>query len=241
MEDATGSTSAGAVPSGAVQHLAKLESHFPIAGKTLLDIGCGTGDFMRLAITHGADAHGLEVDRDTIQRAIAAGCDPARLSLGDGTSLPFDDGAFDLVSFVFSFHHVPADVHEAMLGEAARVLRPGGHLVAFEPRPFGMMTEVIKLIEDETEVRTTAQARLDNPPAPFESIASGEYELQRVFADFDTFLTAIVNVDKKRAEQAERDDTRQETRKRFEEMGMEAADGGNIMIQPSVYYLLRRN
>ena len=241
MEGAAGKSDAGAVPSGAAQHLAKLESHLPIAGKTLLDIGCGTGDFMRLAMTDGADAHGLEVEPDTIQRAIAAGCDPARLSLGDGMSLPFGDSAFDLVSFVFSFHHVPAEVHTAMFSEAARVLRPGGHLVAFEPRPFGMMTEVIKLIEDETEVRTTAQARLDNPPGPFESIASGEYELQRVFADFDTFLTAIVNVDKKRAEQAARDDIRQETRNRFEEMGMEAAGGGHVMIQPSVYFLLRRN
>ncbi len=60
-----------------------------------------------------------------------AGRYPAPLWLTDGGRLPFADGSFDLACSEYVFEHV-ADPGTVM-AELARVLRPGGHLVALTP------------------------------------------------------------------------------------------------------------
>ncbi|AXE39062.1 class I SAM-dependent methyltransferase [Acidipropionibacterium virtanenii] len=51
----------------------------------------------------------------------------AALRGGDATSLPFDDRSFDLVICAAALHLMPDT--EAVVGEWARVLRPGGRAV----------------------------------------------------------------------------------------------------------------
>jgi SAM-dependent methyltransferase len=70
------------------------------------------------------------------------------------------DGSADLVTFVFSFHHVPAAEMAAALAEARRLLRPAGRLYVSEPLPEGPGFEITRLYHDETVVRAEAQAAL---------------------------------------------------------------------------------
>ena len=56
-----------------------------------------------------------------------------RRRVGDVQELPFADGAFDCVVAAWMLYHVP-DI-EPGLRELARVLRPGGRLVAVDERP----------------------------------------------------------------------------------------------------------
>ncbi|MEC7765114.1 MAG: class I SAM-dependent methyltransferase [Pseudomonadota bacterium] len=227
--------------SPAEMHLGALERHVPIRGLRLLDVGCGAGDFVRLTMNHGADAHGMEVEDGAIARAVASGLDPSRIRKGDGSRLPYEDHSFDVVSFVFSFHHVPPALHTEMLGEVARVLKPGGHMVAFDPRPFGEMTEVIMPIEDETEVRTKAQMVLSAPVAPFAGIASEEYEIERRFANFDALLDAVVAVDPARRAKAADPAVRAETERRFDSHVGPSETSEVTLKQPTVFVLWRRD
>ena len=68
--------------------------------ESILDVGCGTGDYAGLADRHGGHYHGVdfapEMVRAARERAEASGR-PGRFVIGAGDELPYADGAFDLV------------------------------------------------------------------------------------------------------------------------------------------------
>lgn len=217
-------------------HFAALNVRLPVAGLRILDIGCGSGGFMKQLLKGGADAHGFEVAQETVERAVAAGIDRDRIALGDGTTLPFPDAHFDCATFVFSFHHVPADMQRTMLAEAARILRPGGTLVAIEPLPAGAMSEVISPIEDETAVRTGSQALLADPPAPFVLQEVARYAIARTFDGAEDLIRDAVQVDAARAERAARPEIAAEVAARYARLAERLPGGRGRLTQPCDLY-----
>ena len=101
-------------------------------GTRLLDVGCGSGLALVLAARRGAVPAGLDVSPGLLgiarERLHSVGQHGADLRDGDMESLPFGDAAFDAVTGVNAFQFA-GDPRRA-LSEAARVLRPGGRLVA---------------------------------------------------------------------------------------------------------------
>ena len=94
-------------------------------GKLLLDLGCGTGLFMRRYGELGGTAVGLDISRGMVGAAREQGRWFDYL-VGTAEVLPFRDDTFGVVSCVLAFSYLP---HPAwMLGEAYRVLKPGGVL-----------------------------------------------------------------------------------------------------------------
>ena len=96
------------------------------AGQTVLDIGCGSGAFLRTAADHGAVVSGIDASEPLL--AIARERVPdADLSLGDLQHLPYADDTFDAVTGFCSFFFAD-DMVEA-LREAGRVAKPGAPVV----------------------------------------------------------------------------------------------------------------
>jgi ubiquinone/menaquinone biosynthesis C-methylase UbiE len=89
-------------------------------GAAVLDVGCGTGVFLRLCADRGASVAGLDATERLLARARRR-VPEADLRLGDMQALPFADDAFDLVTGFTSFFY--ADDPAAALREAARVAR----------------------------------------------------------------------------------------------------------------------
>lgn len=94
----------------------------------VLEIGVGTG---RIALPLAARVAGVTgVDRSAPMLAKLVekrGALPVDLVRGDGTRLPLRDARFDAAAAVHVFHLIPG--WRAVLGELARVLRPGGRLL----------------------------------------------------------------------------------------------------------------
>lgn len=106
-------------------HLSRHVMDFLPKGGALLDIGCGTGLFIEKYLSQGGSAVGIDLSRNMIQRAREK-CPCCDLTLATGESIPFKDNTFDAISSILVFSYLQDP--QAMLGEACRVLRPGGSI-----------------------------------------------------------------------------------------------------------------
>lgn len=104
----------------------------------VLEVGCGPGHLsIDMAVDHGLDVTGLDLDPEMIARAQAntarraAGAEHVPTFVaGDAAALPFSDASFDVVVSTFSLHHWSDPV--AGLTEIARVLRPDGRALIWD-------------------------------------------------------------------------------------------------------------
>lgn len=125
----------GYLSPGGPEEVDRVLEGLDLAGKAVLDIGCGAGGItLHLARRHGA-AHvtGFDVEEPVIaharRRAEAAGLSGrvAFVQAAPGP-LPFADASFDVVFSKDALLHVPDK--DALFSEIFRVLRPGGAFAA---------------------------------------------------------------------------------------------------------------
>lgn len=110
----------------------------PLAGRRVLDVATGTGALAEALVRHGgAPVELVAVDQvpamlDLARRRLSPLLPPGRLRVlrGDALRLPASDGGSDLVALGYLLHLLPPDAAVGALREAARVLRPGGGVVA---------------------------------------------------------------------------------------------------------------
>ena len=99
--------------------------------REVLDVACGTGDFVEavLAASPASKVTGLDFSEEMLKLARARGY-PATFQQGDALALPFGAGRFDAVTVGFGLRNF-SDIPKA-LSEMARVLKPGGRLIVLE-------------------------------------------------------------------------------------------------------------
>jgi SAM-dependent methyltransferase len=95
----------------------------------ILDFGCGTGAFLPHLERFGR-VSAVDGDRDAVAFCHQRGRSEV-LHVPPDARLPFDDGAFDLVTAFDVLEHIEDDI--AAMAELRRVLKPGGFLVAAVP------------------------------------------------------------------------------------------------------------
>ena len=92
----------------------------------VLEVGCGWGELAEwLARESGAEVVATDLSPRMVELARERGVDA---SVADVQALPFEDGSFDVAVAAWMLYHVP-DLDRG-IAELARVLRPGGRLVA---------------------------------------------------------------------------------------------------------------
>ncbi len=104
----------------------------PWAGRTIVDLGCGTGYWLERYAADAARVAGIEPDPALRAAACRAttGLPTADVLAGSAEHIPLGDDSADVVHARFAYFFPPGT--DAGLAEVLRVLRPGGYLVAVD-------------------------------------------------------------------------------------------------------------
>jgi SAM-dependent methyltransferase len=138
-------------------------------GAVVVDVGCGLGDDVRalaLRTAPGGRAIGVDMSAsmiDEARRRSAGGTGAGgEFHVADATSLPLDDGAADGCRCERLLQHVEDPA--AVVREMARVVRPGGVVLAAEP-DWGTLVVDGGDPEIEAALAAVAMARVRSPAA----------------------------------------------------------------------------
>lgn len=140
---------------------AEIAGRYLAESATLLEAGCGTGLVLSRLRPRARQVFGVDLSRGMLAQARRRELEVVQASV---TSLPFADASFDLVCSFKVLAHVEAI--ERAIAEMARVLRPGGYLVAefYNARSLRYLIKRLK------------------PPTP----TSKDYHDEAVFTRYDT-------------------------------------------------------
>jgi malonyl-CoA O-methyltransferase len=116
---------------GEVLHLAEL----PIAGRDLVEIGCGTGRNTEWLATQAGSITALDFSEEMLRHAATRVQNPKTRFIQHDvrTTWPLADNAMDVVVAMLILEHI--EHLEPVVAEAARVLRPNGNLFICELHP----------------------------------------------------------------------------------------------------------
>ncbi len=112
-----------------------------VAGRDVLEIGCGSAPCARWLATRGARAVALDLSGSMLRHAAALGASsgvPVPLVQAGAERLPFADASFDVACSAFGGVPFVAEPDRVMR-EVARVLRPGGRWVFSVNHPMRWM------------------------------------------------------------------------------------------------------
>lgn len=119
----------------------RMASRIPASARRVLDVGCGEGTFARYV----ADAGRLVVGVDTDSAVLPRSSHGERFAVASAESLPFPDETFDAVTMTMVLHHLHVD---RALGEAVRVLAPGGVLLILGYGRYGGLRDAAHELRD---------------------------------------------------------------------------------------------
>jgi ubiquinone/menaquinone biosynthesis C-methylase UbiE len=106
-----------------------------VAGRRILDVGCGAGPLLEALRDRGAIVTGMDKSSGMVEvarRRLGAGADLRVAELG--SPLPFPDDAFDDITASLVLHYL--EDWGPALAELRRVLKPGGRLIVSVNHPF---------------------------------------------------------------------------------------------------------
>ena len=112
---------------------ALLGRRLDLTGGEVLSVGCGWHPGRHLFPSPAWRMTGIDVNDAKVRHLLDTGELDAGVAARAG-ELPYEPGSFDVVLYRLVLHHIAYQAPlDPVFGEAARLLRPGGALVAVEP------------------------------------------------------------------------------------------------------------
>lgn len=129
-------------------------------GATVLDLGCGRGEWLELLGEQGFDTFGVDLDDGMLAACRERGL---RVELTDALSAlrARADASVAMVSAFHLVEHIPFEMVQELIREARRVLLPGGLLVMETPNPENLVVGASSFYMDPSHLRPIPPPLLD--------------------------------------------------------------------------------
>ncbi len=121
----------------------EMKSHFytllpeSLAGKQLLDVGCGSGQDAAIYTKKGAKVYGIDISEKQV--AIAKNRECGSFSVGGMNELPYEANTFDIITSYYALQ--ASDWVPDALSEMVRVTKPNGVLLILAKHPVTQLLE----------------------------------------------------------------------------------------------------
>ncbi len=182
-----------------------------IAGKTVLDYGCGTGCNSMILSKRGAKVIGVDISPDLLEiaekRMAANGIEPGSTTfmVGSAHDLPIPSESIDIVFGIAILHHL--DLEESSK-EVFRVLKKGGRAIFQEPVRNSKFVKFIRSLipYEQPDIspfeRPLTDRELKNYAKDFSAYKSRAFSLPfvnllEVLRVSDTYFQKAVKIDRK--------------------------------------------
>ena len=133
-------------------YLATIKARFHETGVTVLDVGCGRGEWLECLKTAGIRAKGIDSNRITVAQCQEYGLDvEAAEALDFLKNLP--ESAYHAVTGFHIIEHLPFARLIEWLDEIYRILKPGGLVIFETPNPANLLVSAYDFYRDPTHLR----------------------------------------------------------------------------------------
>jgi len=165
----------------------------PGAPDTALDVACGPGLLVCALAQRVGHATGIDLTPAMLEQARrtqqAQGLNNVCWEQGEVTAMPYRDGAFDILTCRFAFHHFPDPL--AVLREMRRVCRAGGRIVVADSAPAADKADAFNAMEKMRDPSHTRALPAEELSALFAAaeLPAPRMERTRLALDLDEFLS----------------------------------------------------
>ena len=134
-------------------HLDRVRNHPTLsAGRPLLDVGCGRGEWLELLAESGIEAYGIDSNPHVIGACTSRGLEARQAdALNHLSHLP--DSSLGAITVFHLIEHLPLDILLRLLEQSWRALMPGGLLLLESPNPENMKVSTTTFHNDPTHMR----------------------------------------------------------------------------------------
>lgn len=180
-----------------------------IKGKTIIDVGCGTGGLVRKLTAEGAQVTGIDTPEMLLKAGENTPAGNEKYISALGENLPFKSNFADMIIFFASLHHIPEPMMLQALKENHRILKTGGIAIFVEPLgQEGSYFELIRLVEDERDIQRLAFEAIKKAHTfGMENKTEEIVYIERSFTDYVNLLNIFIE------DEIERSEYMQEARK----------------------------
>jgi ubiquinone/menaquinone biosynthesis C-methylase UbiE len=197
----------------------------PTGDERALDVGTGAGALALALAPLVREVVGVDPVRELLELARERALPNTEFVQGDGTALPFADGAFDLTGTHRTLHHVAGA--DRIAAELVRVTRPGGRVL------------VVDQLAPDDPAEAAALHAFETTRDPSHACLLTDAELRGLFAANGLELLRERREDRRRELGAYLDlaGCEGERRARAEEL---AAADASVLVEAIGWYLLER-
>ncbi len=108
--------------------------------KKVLDVGCFTGDFLKLIAQKKAEVYGVELQKQAVE--IASKKFPGRIYQADVTTFKFPQKKYDIITLLGLIEHVPNPL--SLIKRSHQLLNKNGILMIQTPNSSSFLAKIMK-------------------------------------------------------------------------------------------------